>query len=455
MRILGFYISRVKKSVDAVNVADSVIDSGNVYSFGDGLVDGDFIEAFRTLPEVAFPVIYIISRIKNADIVLCRYADDSEVWSTDRRLYGDERLIASRVRQILEKPNFYQNFNELTEQYFLQKYLTGSAFVYAQGLLDDKNIWKYTSSLRVLPTRNVYIDVNAGKTFTMCDSYADMIRYFRLMDGGVTKTISQSHVMFTRDMQPLENETRIKGRSRLVTQRKCIKNLAEVYEARFNIYNKRGALGAIVNGKHDTDGTVAMTPNEKDNIRKEFQRTYGITGKRDPYALIDVPVNFVKFGASIAELQPFTESLLDATQIAALFQVKKELIPRDGNSTYSNQEQAEISAYNDMVIPEMNSFLDSLSTFLGLKDAGEGYYLKAKWDKVEVLKKNVMQKANSDKQVLVGELMKFNNGLCTLNDILIAIGKERKPEPLYNKTKLEMSAEELVELSKLNINGKD
>lgn len=455
MRILGFEISRVKKSVDMVSEESIVDNAGVTYSVSDDIANNDFVQAFKSLPEVAFPVMYIITRMRNAEIVLCRYADDSEMWSSDKRLYGEERLLAKRVKAILERPNFYQNFNEFMEQYFLQKYLTGNAFVYAKGVVNSDSMWRYVDSLRVLPTRNVTIDANIKNAYITSDGYGDMIRGYRLFDGGVTKTIPQEFVMFTRDMQPLENEVRMKGLSRLVTQSKCIKNLYEVYDARFNIYNKRGALGAIVNGKHDADGTSAMTEKEKDNIRGEFKRTYGITGKRDPYALIDVPVNFVKFGASIEELQPFKETLLDATQIAALFQVKKELIPRDGNSTYSNQEQAEISAYNDMVIPEVESFLDSLSSFIGLKNVGGGYYLKAKWDSVEVLKKNVEQKANSDKKVVEKELLKFNNGLCTLNDVLVAIGKEKKPDSIYNKTKLEMSEEELSVLSKLNINGKD
>ena len=459
MKFLGFEINKVKKAADVSPASDTasaaIPDGGVSYTVeGYGYPD-DFITAFTYLPEVAFPVIYIISRMKNAEIVLRRYADDSELWSTDKRLYGDEKLLARRVKTLLESPNFYQNFNELIEQYFLQKYLTGNAFLYAGGLIDSKDIWRYADSLRVLPTRSVTIDANYNRAYITSDSYGDIIKSYRLFDGGVTKNIPQSHVMFVKDMQSIDNASRLKGWSRLVTQHKCIKNLMEVYDARFNIYNKRGALGAVVNAKHDVDGSLAMTPVEKENIRKEFQRTYGITGKRDPYALIDVPVTFQKFGGSISELQPFTESLLDATQIAAIFQIKKELIPRDGNSTYSNQEQAEISAYNDMVIPEINSFLDSLSIFLGIKNVGDGYYLKAKWDNVEVLKRNVERKVNGEVKTLANELLKFKSGLCTMNDVLVALGKEKRQMEVYNKTILEMNDEELRILSKLYRNGEN
>ena len=68
----------------------------------------------------------------------------------------------------------------------------------------------------------------------------------------------------------------------------AIDNLIPVYQARNVIYMKRGALGIFVSEKKDETGTVAMTEDEKRNLREEFNENYGLDNSRFPYGLSDV-----------------------------------------------------------------------------------------------------------------------------------------------------------------------
>lgn len=418
--------------------------------FGSFRMSNDYVDLFYGLPEIAFPIMYIISRLKNAEIVLRRYSDDSEVWSdAGQRLYGDEKLVSDFVKGFLQAPNYRQNFAAFTEQSFLNRYLCGSSFVYALGSVDGLPKWKTSRQFHVIPSRSVQIDTTRNIAAINATSYDDIIRRYRITSDGHTFAAEPHSVLFTRDIQHLRDGDDIKGYSRLKTQHKCIENLIAVYSARFNIYDKRGAIGAIVSDKKDADIALPLNPQERKNIVDEFHRKYGVTGSKMPFALLDGPLSYMNLSASIAELQPFVETQLDAAQIAAIFQIKKELIPRDGNSTFSNQESAEISVYNDMVIPEMKHYLDSLTTWLGLTDAG--LYLDAKWDNVEILKKTKRDGVNAEQTKFSLEIGKFKSGFITLNEALGNMGMEARDGELYNKTVLEMTPEELGRIAALKL----
>ena len=131
----------------------------------------------------------------------------------------------------------------------------------------------------------------------------------------------------------------------MLAQKYPISNLCAVYEARNIIYTKRGALGAIVNEKKDADTFIPLTDPEKKEIRNEFNSTYGITNRKDPVAVIDVPVKYIPFGMSIQDLQPFDEALADASSIAGAYNIDSVLIPRKDQSTFNNLKEAEVKVY--------------------------------------------------------------------------------------------------------------
>lgn len=459
-RFLGFDIVRAKKAEQAPPPVEKAVppvspsnlpvdlqlDEGNPYSLG----NSDYVNLFWLLPEIAYPVNYIVSRIKNARFVLKRYEDDSEVWSdAGRKLYGDEKLASDFVKDFLAKPNFYQTFHQFVEQTFLQKYLAGSAFIYDPSHIEGVPKWKTSRNFHVIPSSSVEVYASRMRPVIMAQSVGDMTESYRITSSGRTYRVEPGSVLFIRDIPVLKDGEDIKGYSRLRTQQKCIDNLLEVYMARFAIYNKRGAIGALVNQDKDADSAIPLSPDEKNAILDEFNKKYGVTHSRMPFVILDKPMGYMSLAASISELQPFDETYLDAAQIAGIFNVKKELIPRKDNSTFANQESAEISAYNDMVIPETKNLASDLTEYLSLSEAG--LYLDADFNDVEVLKKTKNEGVKAEQVKVSLEVGKFKAGLCTLNDVLGACGMEAVDGSLYNKTILEMGPEEIAVLENVKI----
>ena len=149
------------------------------------------------------------------------------------------------------------------------------------------------------------------------------------------------------------------------------------------IFLKRGALGFVVAEKKDETGTVALESNEKDELREQINSKYGVGEGQSPWAVTDIPVNFIRTNLSIQELQPFDETLEDAIKIASVFGIPSVLVPRKDQSTFSNQDTAEKSVYTSVIIPAAKRFCEALTIFLGLDQ--KGLYLDCDFSDVACL----------------------------------------------------------------------
>lgn len=81
------------------------------------VVGNNFIEMFKTIPEVFWPIDFIAKRISEAHFDLKRTKDDSIVWCN--RLGADA---------ILKQPNPIMTWREIVYQHFVYKLATGNAF---------------------------------------------------------------------------------------------------------------------------------------------------------------------------------------------------------------------------------------------------------------------------------------------------------------------------------------
>lgn len=451
MKLFGLEISRQNKSageplaqalqpaqqvtqrpVPAIERPDKYIDV-----FSPAKCYGNFAFMFKHIAEVQFPILYICRRIKNAQFVLRKSKDDSIIWADSTRSLRD-RYVAERIEKgLLSAPNPYMTFKEFVFDAFINKFLFGNQYIYAYADKNDGRLWETCEYYYLLNPANV--NVYGGMSSVMS---GQNITYLYNDIGGVRR-IDSSLVYHERDLPSFSTNLRnyVQGESRLSAHKYTVSNIIAVYEARNIIYVKRGAIGLIVNKDKDVDGSVALTQKEKEKMRDEFYSTYGLHGDKSPVAIIEKPVDYIPIGMNIADLEPFKECLNDAAAIAGAYGVDSNLIPREDNPTYSNLNTAEVNVYNSVVLPEVNSWLEGFSKFLGLTDSG--YYLDAVWDNVAILQDSVQRREIAKSSISNRCKTEFNAGLITLNDWRVAIGRERLEQEIYNKTLLEMSEEEI------------
>lgn len=418
-----------------------------VLSMLDGLihptvVGNNFIELFKTIPEVFWPIDFIAKRISEAHFDLKRTKDDSIVWCN--RLGADA---------ILKQPNPIMTWREIVYQHFVYKLATGNAFFRAampENITPDAIKFQWCSNYWSLPAHLVQVkpmEYSYGVPMFGIASIEELIKGYTLDLGAYSGlTIPYYQVWHDRDGIPelIRGNGYLKADSRLLSQKKTIANLIAVYEARNVIYVKRGALGFVVAQKTDETGTVALDSAEKDELNRQVNSKYGVGEGKSPWAVTDIPVNFVRTNLSIQELQPFDETLEDAIKIASVFGIPAVLVPRKDQSTFSNQDTAEKSVYTSVIIPAAKRFCEALTTFLGLDQ--KGLYLDCDFSDVACLQVGLKESEEVKKLVNERCLSQFNNGLISINDWRAQIHEDALEGEIFDKVKFEMTPEEIAKV---------
>lgn len=415
-----------------------------ILSMLDGLihpsvVGNNFLEMFKTIPEVFWPIDYIAKRISEAHFDLKRVKDDSIVWCN--RIGADT---------ILKQPNPIMTWRELVYQHFVYKLATGNAFFRAamsETITADAVKFQWCSNYWELPAHLVKVEpmeYSYGVPMFGIASIEELIKGYNLDLGPYSGlTIPYYQIWHDRDGIPelIRGTGYLKADSRLLSQKKTIANLIAVYEARNVIYLKRGALGFIVAQKEDPTGTVALEPGEKEELRKEIDKKYGLGEGQSPYGVTDIPINFVRTNLTIAELQPFDETLEDAIKIASVFGIPSVLVPRKDQSTFSNQDTAEKSVYTSTIIPAAKRFCEAITQFLGLES--KGLYLDCDFSDVACLQVGLKESEEVKKLTNERCKMQFECGVISINDWRAQIHEDALDGEIFNKTKFEMTPEEI------------
>lgn len=367
--------------------------------------------------------------------------DDSIVWAN------------KRMNGILSRPNCLMRWKELIYQHHIYKLCTGNSFIRAAmpDVFSTAEKWRYCDNYWVLPSDKTIVEPVYGNMplFGIAQT-EDIIRSYRLEYGwNGSLEIPPYQIWHDRDgsAEFYSGAMFLKSKSRLASQNKPMSNLIAVYEARNVIYVKRGGLGFIVSKKTDATGSIALTDDEKEQLLKQNFEKYGVRKGQVPYGISDADIDFVRTNLSIAELQPFEETLADAINIAGAYGIPAVLVPRKDQSTFSNQATAEKSVYCSTVIPMAKQFCKDFTAFLGLE--GGGYYLDCDFSDVDCLQEGLKESEDVKTNINKRCREQFSCGLITLNDWRAQIGESMIENPLFDKLKFDMSDEELDKVNRV------
>ena len=409
------------------------------------VANANFITLFNTVPEVAWPVNYIASRAAGAKYVLKKFKDDTVVWNNDT------------INRLLVKPNAFESWYRTLWKHFAYKLVTGNSFIKAamsDAFAGAKTLYKWCDRYVTLEEPYVTIEYKRqmGDIYGVSDVEDVVQCYYHDYGQFVQRPIAPQCVFHdVDDTFGFYNGDPLRAKSRLMSVLKAISNLIAVYEARNVIYVKRGGLGWLVSEMSDEMGSRALTSAEKKQILEEADKMYGLGSGKYPYGISDVKMNFVRTNLSIADLQPFDETLADAVIIAGIYGIPPVLIPRKDQSTYANQANAEKAVYSSVIIPLVQRFCQEFTHFLGLDQ--DGLYLDADFSDVDCLQTGKKEEQEVNRLISDRCKIEFESALITLNDWRAQQGYERVEDPLYDKLVSEMTPED-IERVKLFTNPK-
>ena len=263
---------------------------------------------------------------------------------------GNVVIPTGNLKRLIDNPNPLSRFNDIIYQSIFSELAEGNSYTYVKipdsfknTTIDNiSNIWVLKPNL----TKPV-LKKNVSNPFLMKDS-SDFIDYYKTF-------FLYEHKLdprFVHHNTALGVDALGAGESPLFACEKNINNILAVYQARYNVYAKNGNAGILAKAPSGGGGQSlqdAIDPVTRDTMLKDLQDRNGLTGNKNFIGLSSVPLQFIKTLGTIKELEPFDETLENAIKIAGVFGVNKELLPKKDNATFSNQEIAEKSFWQNVI----------------------------------------------------------------------------------------------------------
>jgi phage portal protein BeeE len=299
---------------------------------------------------------------------------------------GNE-IEKSPVITLLENPNVFQSRNEFLFQWFVQRCLYPSTFLYnlkGSALQDlPSAIWNLSPSRMVVN--------RTGKIWDQTDIDGIISGYLFKGDGGqndqpfTTKDIIQ----FSRP----DSDDPLMGISPLHALRMPISNIRASYGYRNTILRKKGAIGAWSSSARDAAGSVPLTPEENKQISNQLTDTYGIDDDKASVVVASSPLSWTPATYPTKDLMLFEEIDADKKAIIDMYGANEFMFTSMAKGAkYDNLQIGEKICYQDTIIPIAEDFAYGLSKRLGLVE--QGLYLELCYEHISVLSDD--EKAEAD-----------------------------------------------------------
>lgn len=366
-----------------------------------------------TIPEVFAPIHAIATRAANANFQLRDKV-------TDEVIYDNKKW-----NKLNDQPNFRQSMRKLVYMMVFYKYACGNRYLFVRVPDLIKRSFDGIVSLQLLPPQDTEPHIKPDRPkIWYATSMQEVVDYYQVTSTNDGDNISSDQVYFDPFLEFGVNSINpVKGTTPLIAAEKPLSNLVGVYAARNVIYFKRGALGFIVSKKQDESGSVALTPEEKKDVRDQLQEDYGIVGRnKDIVGVTDADIDFVRIAMSIEELQPFEETAADAAAIYAILGVPGSFMPSKDNPTFNNVQSDERKLYVDVAIGEGDEIAKIFTTAL-MVDI-EGFYIHADYTHIQALQEDKKTTADVDDVVMKTAFTKYEKNFITKNQALVMMGLE-------------------------------
>lgn len=180
----------------------------------------------------------------------------------------------------------------------------------------------------------------------------------------------------------------INPENRINTLKYPLSNIMATYNKRNVILENMGAIGILSSKKSDMGGALPISPEEKDEIRKDW-----VSRNKDKLVITESDVTWTPMSYPTKDLMLFEELNEDKQAIIDAYGLNKYVFSNPTDSIMSNLEQGMRMAYQDTIIPEVTQMYDSLSQQLGLTK--EGLYIKPDFSHVAVLQNDENKKAQT------------------------------------------------------------
>lgn len=319
------------------------------------------------------------------------------------------------LKKLIEQPNPLSRLSDIVYQSTFSELADGNSYIYTKTpdsiknpTIDNiSNIWVLKPNV----TKPILLK-EISNPFLMKDK-KDFIKQYNTFF--LTKHAIEPRYILHRTLLGLDENG--VGQSPLNRVERNINNIIAVYQARYNVYAKNGN-GGIISADKGSSGLgieqAISDPITRDEIVKDLHSRNGLTGNKNFIGISAIPLKFLKTVGTISELQPFEETEENAIKIAGIYGVNKELIPRKGSSTFTNQNDAEKGLWQNVVKSMCEDKANDLSKVFYLPEDIEFY---PDFSEVEALQEDKKTSLEAD-SIAIDNIVKLTEAGQDMNQAL-------------------------------------
>ena len=283
------------------------------------------------------------------------------------------------VKELINQPNPTQSWADVIYSLSVNDGLFNNSFAYC-----PKRSFDIRNLLLPLPSNQIKV-VGTGKYLDQIDTDG-LIKEFQFWYDTQKKDIIQVEDMIylnTPDGINLLNPT-----NRIDTLKYPLSNIMAQYNKRNVILENMGAIGILSSKKSDMGGALPMTPEEKDEIQKDW-----VSRNKDKLVITESDVNWTPMSYPTKDLMLFEELTEDKMAIIDAYGLSYYLFSQSNGATFTNVKEGMRMSYQDTIIPETNQMYATMSQQLGLID--EGIYIKPDFSHIAVLQDDLNAEASA------------------------------------------------------------
>jgi phage portal protein BeeE len=349
-----------------------------------------FTKYYLTVPELQSIINYRAKCKSSAKIKL-------------RRIEGED-VIKHPILDLIRQPNFLQSTEEFIMSQSIEQDVYGNSYIYPFfGTSIDK-----TESLWNLPGEGVEIITDRNlNIFTTLKSENPVKEYRFNYNDSQLKFPPEQVIQFFNNLLIGTGPLTLKGQSKIQPLTQALENITTSYEAR-GIILGNSPMGLLSSGAKDSDGIKSLTNTEKEQVQMSMKQ-YGMTREKYNFLITAQPLLWQAMTTTVTDSH-FKEVNEDLRTVCNAYSFPPDLLM--AGTTYENTKEAKKQLYQDSIIPEMNDFLQGLSSALLLTDSGLELY--ADFSHIQVLQADQKARADMFKSMVESYSKAFVDGAITL-----------------------------------------
>jgi hypothetical protein len=360
----------------------------------------DVVRAYTKCP----PLASIINRLTQAYM-----AGNTIITNSSGKAKGKEAegLYANKLRNLMNKPNLLQNWQEFEAQGKVYQKLYGYNVILIVKSAGFGNI--EASALWNIPP--AILEIKESRVNFFDKGVKSLIESIHISYKGKRTQLDLDNIFIMKDYIP-SFDTIVFPESRIRALEMPINNIIGAYESRNVLINRRGAMGILSSEKSDDSGLVSMTPDEKKDLERDFMR-YGLLKNQWQFILSQAPVKWQNIGFATKDLLLFEEIQDDTQRICDAYGYQYELVASNSGVSYANLKEAKKLLYQDTIIPESQSDYEQWNQLFNT--ANYNLEITKNYDHVPVLQEDEEKKAKARLNRNQALFIEFKCNAITLN----------------------------------------